>query len=46
MVWYRDRDLSEDDSTNLNSYGLRRPDRTAKPAFDALRRAVETVRAS
>ena len=42
MMWYSDRDLGDDNSINLNSYGLRRADKAAKPAFDALRRAVGT----
>jgi hypothetical protein len=43
MIWYSDRDLSPDKSTNLNFYGLRRADGSAKPALDALRAAVQRL---
>lgn len=43
MIWYSDRDLSTDQTTNLNSYGLRRADGSAKPALDGLREAVHRL---
>jgi polysaccharide biosynthesis protein PslG len=40
LIWYSDRDLGDDTSTNLNFYGLRRSDGSAKPAFSALQKAM------
>ncbi len=40
LVWYADRDLSADRSSNENFYGLRRADGSAKPAFAAFRAAI------
>jgi polysaccharide biosynthesis protein PslG len=40
LIWYSDRDLSDDASTNLNFYGLRRSDGSAKPAFSAFKKAM------
>jgi hypothetical protein len=37
LVWYAWRDLDDDDSTNLNFYGLRRKDGSEKPALRVFR---------
>lgn len=37
LVWYTDKDLIGDASTNLNFYGLRRADGSKKPAYDSFR---------
>ncbi|MEU6141925.1 cellulase family glycosylhydrolase [Streptomyces sp. NPDC047081] len=44
LIWYTDRDPGTDTSTVENFFGLRRADGRAKPAFDALRRAVAGLR--
>ncbi|MCI3270488.1 cellulase family glycosylhydrolase [Streptomyces cylindrosporus] len=44
LIWYTDRDPGTDTSTVENFFGLRRADGRAKPAFDALRRAVTALR--
>ncbi|MEU4238175.1 cellulase family glycosylhydrolase [Actinoplanes sp. NPDC026619] len=46
LVWYADRDLSTDRSSNENFYGLRRADGSAKPAFAALRAAISGLGAA
>jgi hypothetical protein len=43
VVWYADRDLSTDRSSNENFYGLRRADGSVKPAFGALRGAITAL---
>jgi hypothetical protein len=40
LIWYSDRDLSNDASTNLNFYGLRRSDGSVKPSFSAFKKAM------
>ncbi|MCL8012090.1 cellulase family glycosylhydrolase [Streptomyces sp. AS02] len=40
LMWYAERDLATDTSSNENFYGLRRADGSAKPALCALRDAV------
>jgi hypothetical protein len=40
LIWYADRDLSSDRSSNTNFYGLRRADGSTKPAFATFRAAV------
>jgi polysaccharide biosynthesis protein PslG len=37
LIWYAWRDLDDEDSTNLNFYGLRRSDGSAKPALQVFR---------
>lgn len=44
LIWYSDRDLSDDASSNLNFYGLRRSDGSAKPAFAAFMKAMADLR--
>ncbi|MDT3395195.1 cellulase family glycosylhydrolase [Streptomyces sp. B1866] len=43
LIWYCERDLSDDRSSNENFYGLRRFDGSAKPALTALRGAVAAL---
>ena len=43
LIWYTDRDLGTDTASKENYFGLRRGDGSAKPAFGALRRAVEAL---
>jgi hypothetical protein len=43
LMWYSDRDLSNDRSSNENFYGLRRADGTAKPAFALLHDAIAAL---
>jgi hypothetical protein len=44
LIWYSDRDLSNDASTNLNFYGLRRSDGSAKPSLSAFKKAMSDLR--
>lgn len=44
LIWYADKDLSDDTGSNNNFYGLRRGDGSAKPAFAAFRKAVAGLR--
>jgi hypothetical protein len=44
LIWYTNKDLSDDTSSNNNFYGLRRSDGSAKPAFAAFRRAIANLR--
>jgi hypothetical protein len=44
LIWYADKDLSDDTGSNNNFYGLRRGDGSAKPAFAAFRKAVADIR--
>ncbi len=40
FIWYTDRDVIDDRSSNENFYGIQRPDGTAKPSLAALRDAI------
>ncbi len=44
LIWYTNKDLSDDTSSDKNFYGLRRGDGSAKPAFAAFRKAVAGLR--
>jgi hypothetical protein len=44
LIWYSDKDLSDDTSSSENFYGLRRDDGSVKPAFAALKKAVANLR--
>jgi hypothetical protein len=44
LIWYADKDLSDDISSNNNFYGLRRGDGSAKPGFAAFRKTVADLR--
>ena len=43
MIWYSDRDLATGSGSDLDNFGLRRADGTAKPAFARLRDALRAV---
>lgn len=43
LVWYAWRDLDDDDSTNLNFYGLRRADGSEKPSLQEFRDALSEL---
>jgi hypothetical protein len=43
LVWYAWRDLDDDDSTNLNFYGLRREDGSEKPALQVFRETLSEL---
>lgn len=40
MIWYSDRDLASGSPSDLDNFGLRRTDGSAKPAFARLRDAI------
>ncbi|SHL21844.1 Endo-1,4-beta-xylanase, GH35 family [Pseudonocardia thermophila] len=40
MAWYSDRDLDTGSPSDLDNFGLRRTDGTAKPAYERLREAL------
>jgi hypothetical protein len=42
LFWYSGRDRGTKTADIENFFGLRRYDRSPKPAFDALRRAIST----
>lgn len=44
LIWYSDKDLSGDNSSSENFYGLRRGDGSAKPACAAFRKAITGIR--
>ncbi|GLW33454.1 hypothetical protein Areg01_63920 [Actinoplanes regularis] len=45
VFWYSHRDLSTNKEERTNFFGLRRADGTAKPAFGALRSAIQSIQA-
>lgn len=44
LIWFSDQDADTSNQTRENFYGLRRADRSAKPAFSALRSAITRIR--
>ncbi|MGI5376044.1 cellulase family glycosylhydrolase [Streptomyces sp. CA-251387] len=43
LFWHTERDLDTDTSSRENFFGLRRADGSAKPALDALRKAIAAL---